>query len=72
MRKLLSFFSGLIVASIAVSATNSMWAGLLAAVALAAVKELWDYWKTKNPNFFEFIAVILGGLAATFGLFFWL
>lgn len=73
MRKFISFIAGTIVASIAVSTTGVLWVGLLAAGAVGGLKEIFDYYnKNKEPSFYDFAAVLLGGLSATFGLFFWI
>lgn len=71
--KLLSFIGGFIAASMVVSATGFLWAGLATAVAASLAKEAYDiFYKKQEANFFDVLAVFAGGLSATFGLFFWL
>lgn len=71
--RLLSYIGGSIVASMIVAATGMLWAGLLASVAAAMAKEAFDYYyKKEEPDWFDMLAVIAGGLSATFGLFFWI
>ena len=71
IRKFLSFIGGTLVASMVVSATGLLWAGLLAAFAAALAKEAFDLYKDGEPNWWDAVFVFAGGLSATFGLFFW-